>query len=87
MFVKPLEYRMPISEFLQRMKASQVEALRNASDPDMQREVLYLQSQDGNIYRSEPRYDGWGGSELKVLQNYVERDVHWMSEALGESSA
>jgi hypothetical protein len=47
------------------------------------KEIVYLQSQDGNIYRYPPR----PGSEpqLRNLQAYVESEVSWMEEALGTS--
>lgn len=44
-------------------------------------EIIYLQSQDGNIYRSHPRP---GGDELKGMRKYVKRDIDWMTEAVGQ---
>jgi hypothetical protein len=69
-FVKPLEERMPIRTFLERLKR-----------PDTEPEMLYLQSQDGNIYRS---YERDGPEELKGLRKWVKRDVEWMRDATGE---
>jgi jumonji domain-containing protein 7 len=68
---------MGISDFLTRLQMK-----RSDISPQTD-EVVYLQSQDGNIYRSEPRYEGWEGPELKPLQAFVKRDVDWMHEALG----
>lgn len=47
-------------------------------------EVLYLQSQDGNVYRSTP--GARGPSELADFQTFIERDVTWMKEATGSSA-
>lgn len=68
-FVKPLEEQLPIETFLER--------LRDPNEPEM----LYLQSQDGNIYRTDPRE---GGEQLKGMRRYIARDVQWMKEAVGE---
>ena len=72
-FVKPLEERMPIRTFLERLKR-----------PETEPEVLYLQSQDGNIYRS---YERVGPDELRGLRKWVKRDVEWMRDATGEPCA
>lgn len=61
---------MPMSTFLEKL----------ASDSD---EVLYLQSQDGNIYRSEAGMRD--EPELTSFQKVVQRDVPWMREAMGTS--
>jgi len=47
------------------------------------KEIVYLQSQDGNIYRSPPRPDSQ--PQLEKLQEYIEPEVRWMEEALGMS--
>lgn len=44
---------------------------------------MYLQSQDGNVYRSEDRI---GGDELNGMRPHLERDVSWMREAVGKVS-
>ncbi|ORX37288.1 cupin-like domain-domain-containing protein [Kockovaella imperatae] len=69
-FVKPLEARMTMVDFL-----SQIE--EEASG-----DVLYLQSQDGNIYRST---DGPSQSkpELAPYQRYIQSNIPWMDEAIG----
>lgn len=41
---------------------------------------MYLQSQDGNVHRSEARS---GGDELAGMRKYLQRDVEWMAEAVG----
>ena len=50
---------------------------------DNSTEIVYLQSQDGNIYRSPPRPDSQ--PQLAKLQEYIEPEVRWMEEALGIS--
>ncbi|WWC88527.1 uncharacterized protein L201_003438 [Kwoniella dendrophila CBS 6074] len=47
-------------------------------------EAYYLQSQDGNTYRSTPR--PYGSPELEAFQNYIERDIQWMKEATGSEA-
>jgi len=47
-------------------------------------EIVYLQSQDGNIYRSPPRPDS--SPQLEKMQDLIEPEVRWMKEALGMSS-
>jgi hypothetical protein len=42
---------------------------------------MYLQSQDGNVYRSEARA---GGDELQGMRPFLRRDVTWMKEAVGQ---
>ena len=46
------------------------------------KEIVYLQSQDGNIYRSPPRPDSQ--PQLGKLQEFIEPEVKWMEEALGQ---
>lgn len=48
---------------------------------DQEQDILYLQSQDGNIYRSTPGANG--PPELAVFQRFIERDITWMKEATG----
>ena len=48
------------------------------------KEIVYLQSQDGNIYRSPPRPDAT--PQLEKMQDLIEPEVRWMKEALGMSS-
>ncbi|BEI98855.1 hypothetical protein CcaverHIS631_0311540 [Cutaneotrichosporon cavernicola] len=67
-FVKPLEERMSMATFLSK--------LTTTSD-----EALYLQSQDGNIYRSQPGMRN--EPDLVSFQQVVERDVPWMRDAMG----
>jgi jumonji domain-containing protein 7 len=50
---------------------------------DSSKEIVYLQSQDGNIYRSPPRPDSQ--PQLEKLQEFIEPEVKWMEEALGTS--
>jgi jumonji domain-containing protein 7 len=50
---------------------------------DSSKEIVYLQSQDGNIYRSPPRPDSQ--PQLEKLQEFIEPEVRWMEEALGTS--
>lgn len=69
-FVKPLEERMSIATFLSKLTSGGDEA-------------LYLQSQDGNIYRSQPGMSD--EPELASFQQVVERDVPWMRDAMGGS--
>lgn len=47
-------------------------------------EVLYLQSQDGNIYRATPGLRG--PPELADFQPFIARDITWMEEATGGSA-
>ncbi|EKC97761.1 hypothetical protein A1Q2_07960 [Trichosporon asahii var. asahii CBS 8904] len=47
-------------------------------------EIHYLQSQDGNIYRSTP--GARGPPELADFQPFIERDTVWMKEATGYSA-
>ena len=44
-------------------------------------EVLYLQSQDGNVYRSEPGMRD--EPELASFQSAFVPDIPWMREATG----
>ncbi|GFZ45061.1 hypothetical protein JCM24511_02787 [Saitozyma sp. JCM 24511] len=73
MFVKALDEQLQMATFLAR--------LRDADDP----EVLYLQSQDGNVFRSEPRAPG-EEPELAMFQRHIQRDVAWMHEATGATA-
>lgn len=68
-FVKPLEECMSMTTFLSKLTTTSGEA-------------LYLQSQDGNIYRSQPGLRD--EPELSSFQQVVERDVPWMRDAVGE---
>jgi len=52
------------------------------ADAEAKEEILYLQSQDGNIFRSEP--GARGPPELASFQRVVARDIPWMQEATGE---
>lgn len=70
-FVKPLEESMMMSAFLDRLSPNNAE-------------ILYLQSQDGNIYRSTPGQRG--PPELAAFQDHIARDVGWMKEATGSSA-
>lgn len=70
-FVKPLEERMTMAAFLAKLSGEG-------------EDVLYLQSQDGNIYRSTP--GARGPPELAEMQEYIERDIAWMKEATGDSA-
>lgn len=50
-------------------------------------EVYYLQSQNGNIYRhsyEEEPDDETTSPELSAFQEYIEPEVTFLSEALGE---
>jgi jumonji domain-containing protein 7 len=72
-FVKPLDETMTMPAFLARL----------TGQDESHDEALYLQSQDGNIYRSEP--GARGSPELATFQSVVARDVSWMKEASGGS--
>jgi hypothetical protein len=48
---------------------------------DDSKEIVYLQSQDGNIYRYPPRPDS--EPELRKMQELIEPEVEWMKDALG----
>lgn len=58
------------------------------ADPDAS-EVLYLQSQDGNVYRAEDfnedldKSERLRDSELKLLRDIVPPQVPFVTEALG----
>ncbi|CAD6563911.1 MAG: hypothetical protein TREMPRED_002371 [Tremellales sp. Tagirdzhanova-0007] len=69
-FLKPLEETMTMSAFLDGL-------CRRKSH-----EVRYLQSQNGNVYRSE----GSDHPQLEVFQPFFERDVSWMREATDSSA-
>ncbi|KAL1413179.1 hypothetical protein Q8F55_000929 [Vanrija albida] len=71
-FVKPLDARMRMAAFLARLGDSQ------------EKEALYLQSQDGNIFRAEPAAER--APELAPFQAVVARDVAWMREATGQQA-
>jgi hypothetical protein len=70
-----------MAEFLTRLGTSFQGITDKEANQDSE-ETLYLQSQNGNIYRS----DTDGEPELAALQSYVQRDVDWMSEATGMSA-
>lgn len=70
-FVKPLDETMTMTAFLARL----------TGQDESRDEALYLQSQDGNIYRSDP--GARGSPELATFQSVVARDVSWMKEASG----
>ncbi|EJT49014.1 hypothetical protein A1Q1_01925 [Trichosporon asahii var. asahii CBS 2479] len=70
-FVKPLEEHMSMGTFLSRLT-------------DGEQEIHYLQSQDGNIYRSTP--GARGPPDLADFQPFIERDTVWMKEATGYSA-
>ncbi|WRT67922.1 uncharacterized protein IL334_004896 [Kwoniella shivajii] len=67
-FVKPFGEKTTISELISRLRSR-----------DDEGEAYYLQSQDGNVYRSTPHSSGF--PELEVFQKYIHRDVSWMKEA------
>lgn len=68
-FVKPYEAQLSMAEFLQRLRSAD------------ENHALYLQSQDGNIARSEP--GARGEPELASFQQYIRLDVPWMRDATG----
>lgn len=72
-FALPHVQRLDVTTFLRRLRAS--EDRNEKSDS-----VVYLQSQDGNVYRRE----GEGEEELARLQAHVVPDVPCLSEALGD---
>jgi jumonji domain-containing protein 7 len=85
-FVKPLNEEMSLSIFLDRLSTSShplVTVVRLIIGDSNSKEIVYLQSQDGNIYRSPPRPDSQ--PQLEKLQEFIEPDVRWMEEALGTS--
>ncbi|OCF37197.1 hypothetical protein I316_01104 [Kwoniella heveanensis BCC8398] len=74
-FVKALDERMSIPDLISRL---------GPKGRCKEGEAYYLQSQDGNIYRSEPRPSG--EPELKMFQEYIRRDVEWIKEATGSEA-
>ncbi|EIW67694.1 hypothetical protein TREMEDRAFT_69678 [Tremella mesenterica DSM 1558] len=70
MFVKPLEEKMPMSTFLTRL----------VNETSTQEPVLYLQSQDGNLFRPSPNTDS---DQLSPFRPYFLPDITWMEEAIG----
>ncbi|WVF68961.1 hypothetical protein IAT40_003735 [Kwoniella sp. CBS 6097] len=74
-FVKALDMKMTIPDLVSRL---------GPKGKGKEGEAYYLQSQDGNIYRSEPRPSG--ESELRMFQKYIKRDVEWMKEATGSEA-
>ena len=47
--------------------------------------MLYLQSQNGNVYRSEVSVDDpTSEPDLKTFQSDIQRDFPWMQEATGK---
>lgn len=85
-FVKPLNEEMSLSTFLDRLSDSNPvgNGVGLMIGHDDSKEIVYLQSQDGNIYRSPPRPDSQ--PQLEKLQDFIEPEVRWMEEALGMSS-
>ncbi|KAF8529033.1 cupin-like domain-containing protein [Hysterangium stoloniferum] len=69
-FAEPCVEKMTMNAFLDR--------LTDRPEPDQDREIVYLQSQNGNLYPSEP-------SEFELLLPEVPRDISWATEALGRS--
>ena len=50
------------------------------------KEANYLQSQNGNLYRSSAGAEEGGVSEFIALRNDVPQDIPWISEALGRQA-
>ncbi|KAK4687834.1 peptidyl-lysine (3S)-dioxygenase / protease, partial [Tremellales sp. Uapishka_1] len=74
-FVKPLEEILMFSDFSARLRA------RTAD------EVVYLQSQNGNIYRTDDANDSDSSPpELRHLSRLFERDIPWMKDAVASSA-
>ena len=48
-------------------------------------EILYLQSQNGNIYRSTAQ-PGQELPELHAFQESIKPDLEWMKDAIGEGN-
>lgn len=78
-----------MAEFLDRLRelrclgqAAGACLLTHVGDPS-DLEILYLQSQDGNIYRSTPGPSDSDRPQLAAFQPYIEPDVPWMREATG----
>jgi len=65
-FAEPCVEKMTMDTFLDRL----------TDRPE--NEIVYLQSQNGNLYPSEP-------SEFERLLSDVPRDISWVTEALGRS--
>ena len=65
-----------ILPFLSFQSSSDLSIVRKPQSKD----ILYLQSQNGNVYRST----GPGSPELAAFQDHFERDIPWMQEATGE---
>lgn len=70
-FTKPCDEQMTMSTFLKRLR------------DENQDEALYLQSQDGNVARSEPGIRA--EPELAAFQEVVTLDIPWMRDATGAS--
>jgi jumonji domain-containing protein 7 len=83
-FVKPLNEEMDLSDFLDRLSKSGPSSFEKGLiiDDKESKEIVYLQSQDGNIYRQPPR----PGSlpQLEKMQELIESEVKWMEDALGK---
>ncbi|ORY25936.1 cupin-like domain-domain-containing protein [Naematelia encephala] len=77
-FVKPLEEEMSIHTFLHKLTNTDVT------------EIVYLQSQDGNIYRSTASSSSESNDPMKpqlaALQPYIQRDISWMLDAVGSTA-
>ncbi|WWC70906.1 uncharacterized protein I206_104858 [Kwoniella pini CBS 10737] len=73
-FVKALDVKMTMSNLISK--------LSNRSNDF--KEAYYLQSQDGNIYRSTPR--PYGPPELDSFQKYIKKDIGWMKDATGSEA-
>ncbi|WVR06473.1 hypothetical protein IAU60_003504 [Kwoniella sp. DSM 27419] len=76
-FVKAFEDKMTISELISKLGPKE-------TGKGKEGEAYYLQSQDGNIYRSVPRPNG--PPELASFQDHIQRDVEWMREAVGDTA-
>ena len=66
------------------MSTTRSGALESHSTGDpTEEEVLYLQSQDGNLFRSSERA---GGEELACFRQHLQRGIPWMQAAIGCSA-
>ena len=75
-FVKPLEERMSTRTFISRLLSAKLGSSG---------EILYLQSQDGNIHRSSHQSSGLE-PELAAFAKYLETDIPWMNDATGHEA-
>ncbi|KAL4242017.1 tRNA wybutosine-synthesizing protein 4 [Abortiporus biennis] len=71
-FVEPYTEKLTMETFLSKLSSSGVDAKES-------RGVYYLQSQNGNLYSSEPSQ----ASEFPVLRSDIPDDLPFCSEALG----